>query len=288
MRVTSINLCSGSDEVIIHMSFRDPGSTSPYIARNITGLDAEEIIPRFYYMSDYNKEKYFDLTIGSREIVIDILLNPTYGEYVKSYSQLRDDIYRSIAATRSSIMTLEFFDGQEELARISGFVTKVETEHFSEAPELKLTLRCDDPTLRAPERIKVAYLTETELPPGDPLEQNIYVSDSTAPHGFRFKATFMAAASYFYIRNVGSEVEWQFQINPLSAFEIGNIIEFSSESGNKNLTFYYSEGSVFTNIIDRIAPSSIWPILFPGDNSFLYSPEVRLDYIDYYPTYWGV
>ena len=63
MRITSVDLYSSTGVLIATLSFRDPASTNPYIAKSIGGLDADEIVARFYGVSKASKQKYYNLSI---------------------------------------------------------------------------------------------------------------------------------------------------------------------------------------------------------------------------------
>jgi hypothetical protein len=276
MRITSIGLYSSKGVEIANLSFRDPGSLNPYIAKNITGLDADEIVPRFYGLST-EKNKYFDLSIPSREIVLNIVLNPMFGNAEKSYSDLRDDIYKSLAASRTGIMQLRFYDGDEERAVLSGFVTKMEYPHFSDAaPEIQLSLRCEDPMLRSRETVSLRG-SASEI-------STLEVVDSTAPHGFKFQITFVSWQSSFSIKDPNGE--WSFDVNPETGFQPGDHLVFSSETGNKELNMIRTYQ--VTHLVDKIGKGSIWPQLFPGINKFKHPVGITWNYITYYPTYWGI
>ncbi len=90
MRVTNINIKAPNSNNVVNLSFRDPTSQNPYVAKTIVGLDADEITPKFYGISDLSNEKYYDLSLKNRDVIMKIGLNPnvTLG---KSYSELRDD-----------------------------------------------------------------------------------------------------------------------------------------------------------------------------------------------------
>ncbi len=47
MRVTSVELHPANSSDICVLSFRDPTHANPYNVKEIIGLDADEIVPRF-------------------------------------------------------------------------------------------------------------------------------------------------------------------------------------------------------------------------------------------------
>lgn len=275
MRVTSVELHPAGSSDIAVMSFRDPGRKNPYNVKVINGLDADEIIPRYYGAS--GETKFYNLSLEKRELVIWVELNPDF-KTGQSISDLRDAIYKMISSSRTGLLQIQFKDGLETIAAISGFVSKFEAPHFNKAPELQITITCNDPMLRAltPTIVDVVGL--------DPATTMIEDTKSTAPHGMKFEMSFTAAAASFSIGDVG----WDFEVTPVGGFLIGDVLHFSSEYNDKHV--YIVRGVDTIHLADVITPGSIWPLLFPGENTFVCGSPTSLnwDAISYYPTYWGV
>ena len=281
MNLTDIELEAANIETI-KLKLRSPTVEDKYLARNIAGLDADDLIPKFYSAGAYSKVKYYEFLMKPRDIVMRISLNPQF-KLGQSYSDIRDGLYRAISSSRSGAITLKFNNGDVEVAKTSGFITKFETTHFNQTPEVQLTIRCDDPMLRSVNQ--VVYDVD-DLSATNP----VLVPDnaSTAPHGFTLKVIFKAASATFTIQDLATNPEWKFKIIPASAFAINDELYFSSEVGNKYL--YMNRGGTWTHLMDRIEPSSIWPMMFPGQNSF-HIPElstINWGYISFYSAYWGV
>ncbi len=281
MKVTSIDIQPTNSTNIINLSFRDPTSQNPYIAKEILGLDADEIIAK-YYGSDSADNKYYDLSPIKRDIIVKISLNPNFA-LGKSYSALRDDLYRLISSSRTGAITLRFNDGTTTKASVSGFVSKFESPNFAKTPEVQLTITCTDAMLKAVEEVNVA-LTLFDTP-----SKTVTDAESTAPHGLRFGVIFQGTVIDFSVQD--AEVpNWAFEVNltgsPLTEFVVGDELHFSSEVNNRYL--YLIRDLEIIHLVDKIIPTSIWPILFPGDNPLILSELARWDYITYYPTYWGV
>ncbi len=257
-------------------------SQNPYIAKSIIGLDADEIMPKFYGISDLSNEKHYNLSLKNRDVVIQISLNPSF-RLGKSYSDLRDDLYKLVASSRPGTIQLQFKDGVKTVAVISGFITKFEAPNFTKSPEVQLTVNCSDPMLKALDQINVNI---TGL---NPAFTTIIDNESTSPHGLRLGVIFSKAVIGFSIQDAVIP-SWAFEVNltgsSLGEFVAGDELHFSSELNNRYL--YLVRGFDIIHLIDRIIPTSVWPIIFPGDNNFLCSNYVSWDYITYYPTYWGV
>lgn len=284
MRVTSVELHPTGSSFVAVLSYRDPGRQNPYNVKSIVGLDADEIVPRYYGGSGSNA--FYDLALEKREPGFQILLNPSHASG-ESYSGLRDNLYKMISSSRRGTVEVQFKDGNTVVAVLTGFVIKFEAALFDKEPGVLLVLKCLDPQLKAPDRVSVdvAALDPSLTVINDPM--------STAPHGFTFVATFAQARSGFKIHNP-ADTTWSFEIIPSGGFLAGDALHFSSESKNKEL--YLVRGGVTTHLADKITPGSMWPILFPGDNTFAVDGvtvvggvrSLSWNSITHYPTYWGV
>lgn len=281
MKVTSIDIYISDSNLAATLSFRDPTSQNAYIAKEISGLDADEILPKFYGV-DLGSRKQYDLLLGKREIIIKIGLNPNYGTG-QSHPALRDELYKIISSSRTGLVELRFKDGETVKAAISGFVTKFETITFTKTPEIQLTISCNDSMLKAVDGINV------DIVDLEPEEFVVIDSESTAPHGFSFGVIFNDDIDTFSVQDA-EPANWAFEVSltgsPLTEFVAGDELHFSSETNSRYL--YLVRDLEITHLIDRIFPASVWPLLFPGSNSFMFSDSLDLDYITYFPTYWGV
>lgn len=275
MRVTSVELHPEGSSDICVLSFRDPRRLNPYNVKAIIGLDANEIIPRYYGGS--GNTKFYNLALEKRELVVRVELNPNF-KLNESYSSLRDAVYRMISSSRTGVIQVQFKDGETVVAAISGFVSKMEAPHFNKTQEVQLTIQCSDPLLRAPIPVAVDI---TGLDPATTVIEDVF---STAPHGFEFDVTFVAAATEFTIGDAG----WEFKVSPTGGFQVGDILHLSSEHNAKQV--YLTRSAVVTHLADKVTPGSIWPVLFPGENTFALSTPTDLSWtaISHRPAYWGV
>lgn len=280
MKIDNVDLICSAQANVINMSFRDPGATNPYTAKAIVGLDADEIVPRFYGRSLSNgTSKFYSLSLEKRDVVVRILLNPDFSAD-ETYSDLRDYVYKTISSSRTGQVTIMFKEGTTELAAVMGFITKVEAPHFNEIPEIQITISCDDPMLRGAATVDYDL---TGLVQDAPV---IVDSLSTAPHGFKAQLTFNVNSPDFTIADDALDPSWQFQISPVGGFGSGDILYFSSENNDKYL--YMVRSGVTTHLVDKIAPGGVWPVLFPGSNAFVCDDVVDWDEITYIPAYWGI
>jgi hypothetical protein len=281
MRVTDISLYSNEVEMVsFSTSVADPDAQ--YYVREMVGLDSEDLVPRFYGFGLQTKSRFYEFVLKPRLIVARFVLNPRF-KLGESYSDVRDQLYKLISANRGGMVTMHFEAGGTTVSQIDGFITKFEVPYFTQLPEVQISMRCDDPLFRA---INPVVYTPDELKTVNP----IIVADSlsTAPHGFKLQLTFTVATPSFHIQDDPNTPEWIFQITPAGGFQPGDILNMSSEFATKQLSF--TRGGVETYLVDKLSPQSIWPMIFPGSNTF-YFPEIAnftWNEIEYYPAYWGV
>lgn len=286
MKITSVELHpEGSSQVVV-LSFRDPRGLNPYNINGISGLDAPEIVPRYYGTSEASGAKFYNLALPKRTPVFRIGLSPDFGAS-ETYSDLRDDLYRMISSSRTGRIGIQFKNGTTVVAQVSGFISKFENSLFEKKPAVQITFEAVDAMLVSPTLVNVPVAgLDTAL---TIITDNL----STAPHGFSFVGTFSGAADYFYI---GDEdvANWIFRVSPVSAggFLTGDELHFSSDQNNKELYIVRDGDPIY--IADAIGMDSVWPILFPGENRFTVAQPTPVSglfswtSISYYPTYWGV
>lgn len=258
----------------IVLSFRDPKALNPFNAKKITGLDISKINPK-YYRGSYGA-KFYDLTLEQRKIVVTIGLNPDYASN-ESYSTLRDFVYKIISYSKTGEVKLYFKFNDTTVAVLTGIASKIDTNVFERTQEIELTIDCPDPLLKAP------TVTNVDV---DLFDNNIVVvdSESTAPHGFAFEMEIQADAPNLTISD-GST--WFFTVAPRGGFLNNDILHFSSELNNRYL--YIRRASTNRDLMNSIVLGSVWPVIFPGSNSFEFSlSAIQWRNLTYYKTYWGV
>lgn len=281
MKLTGVELHPGGSATPIVLSFRDPRRAQPYNVKRMTGLDAGEIISRFFSAPGDSQTKYYTMSMEQRDIGVVIELNPNFSD--NTYSDLRDDLYRMISATRTGLIEIRFKNGATTVAVISGHISKLDTDHFEKDQEVTLTISAIDgeTLLKAPEPIEVPLAGITP-------ESTVILDElSTAPHGFSFMVAFVAATPKFRMEDVGDPNVF-FEITPDGGFLEDDILAFSSEPADKYA--FIVRGVDDIHLADKIARSA-WPLIRPGVNSFtcpLYTANLEWVSISHRPTYWGV
>jgi hypothetical protein len=282
MRLTSVDLYSPNFAETITFSLRSVDSSDKYMVRGIVGLDTDDIIPKFYGYGLKTNSRFYDFGLKARVIVMRIVLNPLF-KIDESYSDVRDTLYRAISATRTGQVVLHFKSGGTIVAKIAGFITKFESAYFSELSEVQLTIRCDDPMFRA---INPVRYEPDEIKTTNPIL--IPDSLSTAPHGFTMQVKYKTASAAFTIQDDLSNPDWKFKVIPSGGFLVGDELYLSSEFSNKYL--YMIRGGTTIPLVDKIEPTSVWPIIFPGANLFEFLEIANFDWdaLEHYAAYWGV
>ena len=282
MRLTSVQMLSPDSSEPITFNVRDANADDRYSVRTILGLDADEIISKYYGTGLVSGKKMYDMRLKPREVVVRIVLNPDVriGETVGT---VRDNLYKAISARRSGNVTLQFKSGATVIASLFGFITKFEVPYFTKLPEVQITVNCDDPTFRA---INPVVMEPEEMSALNPT----FVPDSlsTAPHGFTFQVTMTGTLASFTIQDVPTTPDWTWVVTPSGGFLSGDQLFFSSEFSNKYC--YMIRGATTTHLMDKISLNSIWPTIFPGQNSFHFLNRASFDWNDlrFLAAYWGV
>jgi hypothetical protein len=286
MRTTGVSLFTAPNSAPISFTLRDADPMAQYSVRNILGLDADEIIHKFYGTSLVSGLKYYDAGLKPREIVMNVSLEPRFRQD-ESYSDVRDSLYRAISSNRTGQVGLRFENAGTVVAEIKGSISRVEATHFAQKPEVTLTISCVDPMFRAMNPVEIAG---EDLPTSNPLR--IVDGVSTAPHGFHTHMTFTSAAASFTIQDTETNPEWKFKIVPSGGFLVGDELHLETDYMQNHL--HLMRASNVINLVDSIEPGSVWPIIFPGVNEFSIVENLDGDFrftwvdLEYYPAYWGV
>lgn len=256
-------------------------STSKYICTAAEGLDAEGILRTNYATVGSPAAIYNQFDLPNRTIKLKLALNPNYGSG-QSFSGLRDDVYKLISSNRSGMMRLEFSFEGFVVAIANGYISSVETSLFTNSPELIVTLDCDNPVFESPSQVVMSLSGQTS--------SSMTVTDtaSTAPHGMRFELTLTAARVDFTLSAPGQP--WSFKIQRSIAFANQDKLVISNERGvlTCQVRLNAFPGLGFFDCASDIVPGSVWPMVFPGSNSFTSVNSFTLTKMSYYRAYWGV
>jgi len=283
MRLSSVVLSTSdlSEEITFAVQEQDP--LHRYLIRAMVGIDAEDIIPKFYGFGATSGKKMYEYTKKPIDIVMRVSLNPVF-HVNESVSEIRDAIYRLISANRFGELTLQFKDGSSIVSAIKGSITKMEVPYFTKTPELQVTINCPDPIFRS---IQPINIPPAELPSTNPVK--LTDQSSTAPHGFTFKVKFTATTTTFVIQDDPTTPDWKFQVTPSTSFLTNDELHFSSEFGNKRVFWNKAVGTDI-ELMDKVTSDSVWPQVFPGLNDLYFLQIANFDWLEvkHYSAYWGI
>lgn len=283
MRLSSVVLSTSdmSEEITFAVQEQDPRYR--YLIRAMVGIDAEDLIPKFYGFGTVSGKKHYEFTMKPRDIVMRVSLNPVF--FInEDVSEIRDAIYRLVSANRTGELTLQFKDGSSIVSSIKGKITKIEAAYFTKTPELQVTINCYDPMFRS---IQPIDIPPAELPSTNPVK--LTDGPATAPHGFSFKVEFTAITTTFVIQDHLTTPDWKFQVTPASSFAVGDELYISSEYGNKRV-FWDKVSGTDIELMDKVTSDSVWPQIFPGLNTLYFMQIANFDWLEmkYYSAYWGL
>lgn len=281
MRLTSVVIHASETLEDLELSVREGSFGNRYIVRQILGIDAEDVVPKFIGFGAETGVPGYERIKKPIDIVMLIALNPLY-TINESISDLRDRFYRLISANRSGFLQLQFKDGGALVSVINGMITRMEVAYFSQTPQLQVTFSCPDPIFRS--ILPIDY-DPAALPTTNPIM--LPDNASTAPHGLSFKVEFTASTSEFSIQDAASNPDWFFTITPNSPFDIGDQLWFSSEYGSKMV---HLEAGSPEEMMDLVDSGSTWPTIYPGNNTFYFPQIANFDWLEmkYYSAYWGL
>jgi hypothetical protein len=263
MNIDAIHLYTAAEfskgaEKLAELSLSHVAPTESYILETALGLDVEDVVQQ--HAGVYSNFPFFNQVPGERTIVLKIKLNPDHASG-ETPGDLRDHLFKAISHSRGSENELRFVYDGDDIAYIRGFVTKFESDIFTPNPKIQITYRCPYFYLRGMEMIDLTG------EPGVVVPEPVLIDDvSTAPHGFIMELEFTATVSgAFAIKGKSETDEWNFIMTSPGSdpFLTGELLNFSSDQVDKYLTKY--DGTAITNLIDRLNPGSVWPIMFPGE-----------------------
>lgn len=252
-----------------------------YLLKSADGIGPPEFVSTVEGF-DSNGVPVYEGLPQTREVVLTIALKRTKTNSVYS---LRNALQKFIARS----INLYFMDGGEIVARAKGFVSKFESTHFSNIPEIQMTIVCEHGELYAPTFLDIPVACYNTLTPIIPY------NEGDAPTGLKFQFEYISVtpgtgftiSDYSKLWYKGTQIVNVFEL--AFPFEQGDIITFDSCPYTKKLTLLRDSETI--DIAGYIVGSPIWPKLFPGVNSFTWdisSTWADWIYCKYDARFWGV
>lgn len=216
-----------------------------------------------------------------RQVVLKIGLTPQLGQ---SYGGLRDSLYNLISRT----VFFKLMNDSEVIAQTTGFISKIEPAHFTNRPEIQVTIESEEGDFVGPFAVDIPLATlDTDTPV-------IMYDEGSAPTGLDLVFDVTAIQSGFIISNhsefwhAGSaDITNEFEVT--YPFLVGDEVFISTHPRNKRITLIRS--AVEYDLAGYINAGAVWPKLYSGVNSFEWSlldTWMTFSSASYIPRYWGV
>lgn len=257
---------------VIDFNLDPSAGENGYVLKEALGLDPPNLSSVVEGFDTYGNP-VMGSTPDKRQIVFKIGLNPRLGQ---SYGSLRDALYKYINRT----VLVDLMADSLIVAQASGFIQIVESVHFSNQPDVQMTVECEDGEFVAPLAVDIPFANLNTLTP------IINYEDGTAPTGFELQFTVTANHTGFSITSPGNNYN---AFSTTFPFLTGDVVTISTQQRDKRLTVLRS--SVLYDIAGYINAGAVWPKLYPGVNSFTWDFAVAWrTWISatYVPRYWGV
>lgn len=252
-----------------------------YILRNCVGLGPPgflQVVEGF----DTNGVSVYTSFPEDREISARVSFNLGAG---KSISELRSTLYKYISRS----LRIELLNGSNIVAVTYGYISNVDTSHFSNDPDVEITIKCDYADFMAPESVS---FVEASLSVASPI---LTYNEGDAPTGLdlHFKSTSATPIAGFTISNYakfwhdGSTITNSFDLD-FSILQNDEIF-LSTHPQNKRLTLLRS--AVTYDLAGYLNSGAVWPKLYPGVNTFTWDLNgAWVDWLSasYTPRFWGV
>jgi hypothetical protein len=251
-----------------------------YVIKNSQGLGPPDLVSVVEGW-DINGVPVMNSLAERRDIVLRIGTRPGLGQ---THNELRDDLYKLISRS----VLVKFMNDAEVTAQAKGFVSKFETVHFTNQPEVQLTIECRDGDLVSPMAIDIPFAS---LAADSPI---INYSEGTAQTGLDLQFSVDSSVAGFSFSEFGKawhlgteDVHNLFHVTyPLIA---DDVITLGTTTRYKRLTLL--RGVVEYDLAGYINPGAVWPKLYPGVNIFdwdITSTWMTWISASYTPRYWGV
>lgn len=201
-------------------------------------------------------------TVNMRNIVLTVGFNPDF-EAGQTVAVLRDEVYRYFMP--KSEVTLTFTRYLQPTVRITGTVERLEPNHFSDDPEVQISILCPDPNFRA---IEPTVVTGKGLQASDDSVGN-YSNINYAgnvPTGIQLEvvANIDHTTNGWYLKTEVPVAQnlliWNYTLRQAED------LLFSSVDRDK-----YVKESGGTSLLNSVVDGGDWIKLYPGANLFAFT-----------------
>lgn len=257
---------------VVDLNLDSSAGENGYILKDVKGLDPpnlSSVVEGF----DIFGNPVMGSVPNKRQLVFKIGLTPGLGQ---SYGSLRDELYKFI----NRVVLVDLMNDTQIIAQSAGYIQVVEAVHFSNQPDIQMTVECEDGEFVGPMSINIPILDVTTLEPV------LNYENGTAPIGFELQFTVTDDNVGFVI---SSPLNNYIEFGSTYLFLTGDVVTISTQSRNKRITVFRDPDTY--DIAGYVNAGAVWPKLYPGVNAFTWTFDSSwMDWISasYVPRYWGV
>lgn len=253
-----------------------------YLIKNSVGL-GPTTLTAIVIGFDSNGVPIKDVEASPREVALRIQLTPALGQ---TFSELRSELYKF----NGKGLVLSLMNGARVIARAMGFIKTFETIHFSNQPEIQITIECEDGYFEAPYELEIP--TDTGLL--EAAQPILTYEEGDAPTGFKLEFNVTGNNSLMQIYNHAKA--WHSGRGDVSnIFKVtypmitGDVVTINTHPNDKRITVV--RGLETLDLAGYVNAGAVWPKLYPGVNVFDWffgSSWMSFTRFSYIPRYWGV
>lgn len=224
-----------------------------FLTQKVEGLGPVKATITSSSFAQLDGSEYQSSRREERNITMNIALEPDWT--LETVDTLRDKLYvHFMPKTR---VELRFYSDNKPVRYISGMVETCEPDHFSEDPEVNISIICNNPDFvdQTPQLI-IGQTTAESL-------DNIVEYEGSVETGFLFTLFVDRTLSAFTIYHTDPS-GFQQQLDFTGELLPGDELTIQTTPGSKFARL--SRASVVSSYLYGISPQSNWHQLYPGDN----------------------
>jgi hypothetical protein len=236
--------------------------------RGIDGLGPVKADTSTTAFAVYRGEFFQGIHTGKRNIVLTLGFNA--GVSADSPSALREILYQWFMPENN--VELRFVTDERPLVFIYGLVESFEPNIFSQDPEMQISILCPNPDFIAVDGTTIEGVTgsgATTIDYAGSISSgfDLHITSPSGAVEGQVKITneIGGYSGILTLNDVTLETEAALGVNTQP-------VGFDPEVVLRHVRMEYTDGTL-ANLLNKMDPSSDWPLIFPGPNTFnIYSP----------------
>lgn len=241
-------------------------SQDPVQVRNIDGLGPVKADMASTPFATGRGVQYQGSTVGYRNIVLSLGLNPDWEN--QTMSTLRQLLYRYFMT--QSWVKLRFFMDHLPTVDIEGYVESMEPNMFTQDPELQISIICPKPDFIQTDATIIYGVVD------DGTTEQVFEYIGTIDTGYELRVeAALENPSYSGPITITSKAWGEDQVAEIDdvIIDVTKYFRFVSVRNAKRVASVDVATDIHTNILSKMTPGSVWPILKPGENTIKVAAE---------------